>query len=383
MRADVPTIAEHLAARGYDTAGFVANLDYCSRETGVARGFLHYEDFPLSLFDAFIRYSAIGRRVDRVSWRFRIDSLLERWGGARAARWHEWIPGSREHLKNAEEINHAFLTWLDRKPPTPRPFFAFLNMNDAHSPYEIPDPRTPSLGKRPETATDREILQQFTGIDKMQLSTDHVRMLIDVYDDSVSYLDRQLGSLIDQLGRRGLLENTLLIIASDHGEHLGDHGLFFHGNSLYRQSVQVPLVIVGKSNGVPVGRTVAETVGLNDLPATMVDLLKLPGRAPFPGRSLRQYWDPRPPGASLVPDPILMETTRPVFLTNDGREPAAKGPMKSIIAGGMHYIQLADGTEQLFKISDVDENENLLFQPDTEPVLLQFRNLLGLMLQKR
>jgi hypothetical protein len=78
-----------------------------------------------------------------------------------------------------------------------------------------------------------------------------------------------------------------------------------------------------------------------------------------------------------------METTRPVFLTNDGREPAAKGPMKSIIAGGMHYIQLADGTEQLFKISDVDENENLLFQPDTEPVLLQFRNLLGLMLQKR
>ena len=46
LRADVPTLAEYLAAHGYDTAGFVANLDYCSRETGLARGFAHYEDYP-------------------------------------------------------------------------------------------------------------------------------------------------------------------------------------------------------------------------------------------------------------------------------------------------------------------------------------------------
>jgi arylsulfatase A-like enzyme len=71
--------------------------------------------------------------------------------------------------------------------------------------------------------------------------------------------------------------------------HLSDHQLFFHGNSLYRQSVQVPLVIVGAPEGVPVGRTVAEPVGLNDLPATVIDLLGLRGRSPFPGRSMRRY----------------------------------------------------------------------------------------------
>ena len=69
-------------------------------------------------------------------------------------------------------------------------------------------------------------------------------MAIDVYDDSISYLDQQLGLLLDELGQRGVLDDTLVIVASDHGEHLGDHLLFFHGCSLYRQVVGVPLVIV-------------------------------------------------------------------------------------------------------------------------------------------
>jgi arylsulfatase A-like enzyme len=53
-----PTLAEYLAAHGYDTAGFVANLDYCSWETGLTRGFAHYEDYPLGL------YIALGRRLE-------------------------------------------------------------------------------------------------------------------------------------------------------------------------------------------------------------------------------------------------------------------------------------------------------------------------------
>ena len=49
LDGDYPTLAEYLAAHGYDTAGFVANLDYCGRETGLARGFAHYEDYPIEL----------------------------------------------------------------------------------------------------------------------------------------------------------------------------------------------------------------------------------------------------------------------------------------------------------------------------------------------
>ena len=176
-------------------------------------------------------------------------------------------------------------------------------------------------------------------MDKSRLSYHDVRMAIDVYDDCISYLDRRLGMLLQELSRRGVLDNTLVIVTSDHGEHLGDHLLFFHGCSLYRQLVQVPLVIVDNKS-VPSGRVVAEPVSLCDVPATVVDLLGLGRDAPFPGRSLTRFW--RRPSQAVVPpaEPLLMETGKPELLTNQGREPAAKGPMKSLVAGGMHYIRI-------------------------------------------
>ena len=114
-------------------------------------------------------------------------------------------------------------------------------------------------------------------------------MAIDVYDDRIYYLDRQLGALVDELERRGVLDDTLVIVASDHGEHLGDHVLFFHGCSLYRQLVGVPLVMVDPKGG-PAGRVVAEPVSLRDIPATVIDMLGLAGATPFPGRSLARFW---------------------------------------------------------------------------------------------
>ncbi len=376
----MPTLAEFLAAHGYDTAGFVANLDYCGRETGLARGFAHYEDFPLSVFDTFTRYVALGRRIDVSSWVSYLDSLVEKHTG----RWHDLILRGREHAKSADAINGAFLRWLGKRPKTGRPFFAFLNYNDAHSPYEVADRSIPGFGRRPATSSQRQILQGFTVLDKMTLSNEDVRMAIDVYDDCIFYLDRRLESLLDELSRRGVLENTLLIVTSDHGEHLGDHRLFFHGCSLYRQVVQVPLVIVGKK-GIPVGRTVAEPVSLRDLPATVIDLLGLGPDHPLSGRSVARYWQPRKQeSVRVLPDPVLMEATKPVLLTNGGREPAAKGPMKSLVVAGMHYIQMADGSEELYNIdSDVDEKNNLAADVNMLPVLFESRNLLGLMLRRR
>jgi arylsulfatase A-like enzyme len=270
MRDGVPTLAGYLASRGYDTAGFVANLDYCAVETGLARGFAHYEDYPLSLFDAFTRGVAIGRRIDVPSSASALESFVE----DRTGCWYDVLPRSREHEKSAAAINKAFLRWLRRRPADARPFFAFLNYNDAHTPYEVPDPSIPGFGLRPSTASHRRVLRAFTGVDKWNLSVEDVQMANDVYDDSIFYMDRQLGLLIDELDRGGMLAKTLVIVASDHGEHLGDHGLFFHGGSLYRQLVQVPLLMVGHER-LPAGRTVAEPVSLCELPATVVDLLGL------------------------------------------------------------------------------------------------------------
>jgi arylsulfatase A-like enzyme len=379
VRDGVPTLAGYLASHGYATAGFVANLDYCSRETGLARGFAHYEDFSLSVLDTFNRYIALGRRIGNSLWTSTIDEWVER----KTGHWYDLIPRSKEHLKNADAINDSFLRWLRKQPSKDRPFFAFLNFNDAHTPYEVPDKSIPGFGLRPRSSRERQMLESFTAIDKTTLSIDDVQMATDVYDDCIAYLDLRLGLLLDELSRQGVLENTLVIVTSDHGEHLGDHGLFFHGGSLYRQVVQVPLLILGNKK-VPAGRTVAEPVSLRDLPATIIDLLGLGLDHGFAGRSVARHWQPRSPGVRALDDPMLMETTKPELIINGGREPAAKGPMKAVVAAGMHYIQMADGSEELYNInSDVEEKVNLAPIGDNSAILVEFRNLLDLMLRSR
>jgi arylsulfatase A-like enzyme len=379
VREDVPTLAECLAFSGYETAGFAANLDYCSRETGLARGFAHYEDFSIDVYDAFSRYVALGHRLEIYSWASVLDRFVEKAFGS----WYDLLPRSREHVKNAAAVDQAFLMWLERRHERRRPFFAFLNYNDAHSPYEIPDRSTPGFGLRPGSWLDRQTLHRWITLDKSKLSYHDVRMAADGYDDCIAYLDRRLGMLLQELSRRGVLDNTLVIVTADHGEHLGDHILFFHGCSLYRQLVQVPLVIADHK-GIPSDRVVAEPVSLRDMPATVVDLLGLGKANSFPGQSLKRWWQRPEQAISPLPDPLLMETDRPDLLTNQGREPAAKGPMKSLIAGGMHYIRSAGGLEELFSLSsDPDERTNLAGSPMARDVLTSFRTALGAMLRER
>ena len=113
-----PTLAELLRSRGYVTAGFVANTRYCIAELGLGRGFVHYEDFPLSLGELVLS-SSLGRFITN-------NPVLRR------------VAGSYELLdrKPAATINRDFLDWLDRSPE--RPFFVFLNYFDAHEPYLPP-----------------------------------------------------------------------------------------------------------------------------------------------------------------------------------------------------------------------------------------------------
>ena len=325
---DVPTLAGHLAARGYDTAGFVANLDYCGRETGLDRGFAHYEDFPITLWETFNRYLALGRRL-RIPYLVpALNGLVERYVGYRP----DMFLHAHEHAKDATAVNRAFLDWLDGQRGRRRPFFAFLNFNDAHPPYEVPDPAVAGFGLRPSSQHDFEALSGWDLLGKPSLVPRDVRMATDVYDDTIAHLDRSLERLLQELDRRGVLQDTLVIVTSDHGEHLGDHGLFFHGCSLYRQLVHVPLVIVGP--GVPAGRAVVDPVSLRDVPATLIDLLQLGPDAPFPGRSLARFWDEGAGRAAAPPsEPLLIQTGKPIYLMNQGLEPVAKGPMSSVVAG--------------------------------------------------
>ncbi len=174
-----------------------------------------------------------------------------------------------------------------------------------------------------------------------------------------------------------MLDDTLVIFASDHGEHLGDHGLFFHGCSLYRQVVGVPLVIVDPRH-VPEGSVIDRPVSLRNIPATIVDLLGLKDNSPFPGQSLRRLWVGKEPAVELPSQPLLMEASKPPNLTNQGREPVSKGPMQALVSEEMHYIRSADGLEELYLLkSDPEEQSNVATYSSAANILQQFRTKLS------
>ena len=229
------------------------------------------------------------------------------------------------------------LAWLSHRQDRRRPFFAFLNYYDAHSPYLPPEGTRFRFGSGPRTVTDFMVLvEDWKTLDKLRLGQYFIDLIQDSYENCLAYLDWRLGELFDELQRRGLLDRTVVIITADHGEELGDHGLFEHGESLYRPEIQVPLLVLLPSGGHSAS-VVRETVSLRDLPATIVDLAGLAAGAPFPGRSLARLWSDSLPGAgALDPDGAISELPEP-NPTNPsrGRSPAAQGPLDLPGPGGL------------------------------------------------
>ncbi|MBK7349661.1 MAG: sulfatase-like hydrolase/transferase [Gemmatimonadetes bacterium] len=308
LRTSAPTLAGELASRGYRTGGFVANLVAASRESGLARGFGRYEDFPFTVGTA-VRSTLLGQRLDR--WRpfFR--------GGMRIY----------EPLR-AAAITDNFLAWEGRGEG---PWFAFLNYFDAHDPYYPP----PGYRAR------------FNGPVK----------LIDKYDGAIALLDQELARLLDTLAARGVLDSTIVILTSDHGELFGEHGLHQHGNSLYSQVLHVPLVIWAPGR-VPAGRRIPREVSLRDLPATVFDLA-YPGEPhPFPGATLARAWR----DSATPPDTILAGV--PKGVNTPATEPVTRGNMSAVLSGGLHYIVNGDGALELFdRRADPSETHDLAAEP--------------------
>lgn len=187
-------------------------------------------------------------------------------------------------------------------------------------------------------------------------------MEIDAYDGTVAYVDEQAGRLIEALAARQLLDNTLLVVVSDHGEQFGEHGLLSHGNSLYLPLLHVPLVI-SLPGRVPAGVRVTTPATLADLPATVIDLIGVAPPVTLPGRSLRRFWAKSSnPGDER---PILSEVSRLIRMAP--WLPAARGDMQSLVVGDLHYIRGGDGQEELYNLeTDPREAVNLGAQNSSE-----------------
>jgi arylsulfatase A-like enzyme len=338
-----PTLAETFRDHGYLTAGFTANLLYTTRETGLARGFLRYEDYPVSI-GMVVHSSFLGRWLD------------------------QWLLGSDGHrealaVKPGDWVTRAFLHWLDGRGE--RPFFAFLNYMDAHAPYVAPASFAERFGptrRRPPVATRRA------------WTSAQIQVEVDAYDGCLAYLDQQIGQLVDELGRRGVLDRTLLVVVSDHGELFGEHRLFDHGNSLYRPLLQVPLVIVYPPR-VPAGVRVTTPVTLRDLAATVVDLAPLPRASRYPGVSLTTHWT-SPAGAVGASSPLLAQIRKNI--NQDPWLPASQGDMQALVANGHYYIRNGDGREELYDFDrDPGETRDLAATDEGQAALAAFRRSLA------
>lgn len=382
LGGNAATLAEYLGSHGYATAGFVANTLYCSYDTGLDRGFTHYEDYVLERLSPFRTARLVDLTLNTVA---EVDVMLsERWGAVPLRPLQEpvlrrLLAGDR---KDAGSINREFVAWLSQRPEPGRPFFAFLNYFDAHSLYLLPPGAVSRLGLKPRTQAEFQIFERWRDIDKLRLPQHYRTLIRDCYDNCLAYLDERLGELFDELHRRGVLDRTAVIVTSDHGEGLGEHDLFDHGESLYRTEVRVPLLIVLPSRSLFQG-VVSETVSLRDLPATIVELAGLGAGSPFPGRSLARLWPGSSPGVvSGAGDGVISELGNPNPANpNHGRSPASRGSLVSLAEGDFVYIRNeGDGSEELFnERDDPKELSNRARDDAMQPVVRRFRARLNQM----
>jgi arylsulfatase A-like enzyme len=321
------TLAEVLAGHGWATAGFTANFAATPIESGLAQGFIHYSDLKNSLTE--IAKSTTITQADNVV-RF-VEALRNGRGlGAALARFTSSDFEPRfTHLahdaKSAEEVAAEFSVWLDQRPEG-RPFFAFLNVLDAHYPYAAPEPYASMF-------TDEGSANQYRG--------------------AIRYVDEQVNLILRDLDRRGILQNTVVVITSDHGEHFGEHGQWGHANSLYKQVLHVPLIVIYPS-AVPQGARLSRQVSGRDIPATVLDLLGVPQDSAIGGVSLAALWRD---STARVSDVIaeVDQNMRPMrYLKN------SEGPMKALLDDTLHVIRGAPHFEAYAYRADPNETHDLV-----------------------
>ncbi len=295
LDAASPTLAEVMGAQGYATAGFVANKWYCASDSGLGRGFTVYRDYLFPKLTAFGMSALVSRPMQ---WLPGIADFLDgRFGTDVFWRMGRYMSGLfNANRLDAGMIDCLFLDWLSARSQPERPFFAFLNFSDAHDPYQLPELALHRFGVRPRTSRDVNMILNWSLWDKQGLSARDLAMARDAYDSCIAYVDEQLGRLIDELERRGILDTTWVIVAADHGESFGEHaGVFWHGTSLYRTELHVPLVILPPTRSRS-PRVVSEPVSLRDMAATIV----------------RPRGFPEPSAVSgAVPGPVLARARRP------------------------------------------------------------------------
>ena len=236
------TLADVLSGQGIHTIGFTANP--------IAGG--------LNRFDrGFVEFRELWREVGSAG-----DSFMR--------VWPEWL-----------EQNGR------------RRFFAYLHFREPHFPYDPPPPFDTAFG--PAGPIPKEIRRDSSWVadvnqGRRAFSSAEREHLVRLYDGNLAFADQEVGKLRRALETAGQLENTVLVVAADHGEALLERSWIGHNVELYEESVHVPLIVRFPQGTVPAGRRVKGLADLLDVAPTIADILGVRGKGgsdrSFLGRSL-------------------------------------------------------------------------------------------------
>lgn len=319
---ELPTLAEVFDRAGYATFASSSNA-VVSRANGLDRGFARFEE----VF-----------RKD-VAARFQVD----------------W-----QHPNTM-----AFADFL-RGCPRSRPFFAFLNYVEAHLPYQPPEPFRSKFLKEdvaPERAREAMSLRMrdhyLRGLDAEQFT-----VLSQLYDGEIAHLDLQIAQLLQVLQEDGRLTNTLVIVTSDHGENIGDHGHFAHVFGIQNTLLHIPLIVLFPQRA-PAGEVRTDVSQLLDLFPTVLAACGIEYGGRFDGRDLFS------PGAASVDRPTMAEYYYPrqvlsVFTTEELEQQGERfvpymRRLRALQDGRLKLIWGSDGRRELYRIDeDPHERVNLL-----------------------
>ncbi len=230
LRPEFDTLAEILRNDGYATVGFSSN-SVAGAVTNLNQGFDHFYEVWKAM--------AGGNDPTEALW---MNPLLDDLRSQDTSR-----------DKGARLTNTLVGRWLDRQRDQDpnRPFFMFINYVEPHLPYVPPEPYRSRFLKEPLLPIVRELCSadwlrvafRLMGL-KGSMGADAYRQLFALYDAEICYVDARIGELVADLKARRLLDNTLVIIVSDHGENIGEHGgLLDHCLSVNQTLLNVPLIV--------------------------------------------------------------------------------------------------------------------------------------------
>jgi arylsulfatase A-like enzyme len=336
------TLARILRSEGYQTAGFSSNSFYGLGAWRLSEGFDTYIDDHYS-----IRHNLAATFVGESVLQFIYDRLI---------RYNQFAQ------RDAADVNRDILRWYRRRDGK-RPFFLFVNYMDPHRPYLPPTPYDTRFGKVPHHLLSRLIAPLKGGHPSRPYTGRERQDMIDGYDNSLAYLDSQIGRLLGVIDSKDRHGGTIVIITSDHGEGFGEHGTYDHGWNLYQNVLRVPLVI--ECPGIPAGLRLSNVVATRQLFSTVLDFTGH-RQGSLDQTSLSRFWRSQSqPGSSQ--DAVVSEL---VAERSGGRASASV----SLVNSEWQYIRDSNGKNELYDLQkDSQEKNNLAAQPDFQRTLNQLK----------